>query len=264
MTAMSSETLSIETHWHNIFANPFGGTFYYFNEISSTNVIALEMLRRENVSNGTLFVAERQSAGKGTNGKEWASQTGEGLWMSLLLLEPFKKEPLSFLPAVALNRILRADYGVVDAHLKWPNDVLVSRQKICGILCECRRQPDGKQVMVIGIGVNLNQQTFSDEVNHKAISLRQVINKKVCKPSFLDRLLCAIKEIYESDDSIVDLWRENTQMIGRSIRVFESGRERSVEVAGITDEGHLLVQDNHGNSERWVSNNNRDIDYGYA
>src|SRR6185436_20413024 len=99
----------------------FGRRIVFAETMASTNEAAAAALAREDLPDGTAFVASRQTRGKGTGGNRWLSSDGEGLCVSLVLQEPIAQKPLSFLPGIALVDVLRADYRIA-AHLKWPND----------------------------------------------------------------------------------------------------------------------------------------------
>ena len=115
---------------------------YYIDEESSENAknIANKLVgnlnnlnNNETLEEGTVYIALKQTSGKGSYGNSWASDNNLGLWFSVLLYSPFKKEVLTFLPCIALTKLLKEKYNI-SAHIKWPNDVLVGHKKISGTL----------------------------------------------------------------------------------------------------------------------------------
>src|SRR5687768_16481145 len=146
----------------------------WYDVTDSTNTRALEALADGTARDGDVFVAGRQTAGRGTDGHVWVSDEPLGLWTSIVFTEPLRARPLSLLPAVALAIVLRRDHGVA-AHLKWPNDVLVGAgedtRKIAGILVESHRSPTAFG-WVVGVGVNLNHYHFEPPLDAIATSLR--------------------------------------------------------------------------------------------
>ena len=127
---------------------------------------------KENAEHGTLAVAEFQSAGKGRLGRKWMAPEGSSVMMSILLKPEFEPQYASMLTLVMGLSVAQAvcELGV-EVSIKWPNDVVVSHKKICGILTEMGVQ-DGKiREVVIGVGLNVNLKEIQDELKDKATSL---------------------------------------------------------------------------------------------
>lgn len=137
----------------------FGQRVFSFAELSSTNDEA-RRLAAEGAGEGTLVIAERQTAGRGRRGRIWYSPPGTGLWCSLVLRPPASLAPplVALLLGLAIARGIRACCGV-PALLKWPNDVLIAGGKVAGILCEA-----GPGGLVAGFGVDVNQEGFPPEL----------------------------------------------------------------------------------------------------
>jgi BirA family biotin operon repressor/biotin-[acetyl-CoA-carboxylase] ligase len=137
----------------------FGQRVFSFAELGSTND-ELRRLAREGAAEGTLVIAECQSAGRGRRGRAWHSPPGTGLWCSLLVRPPAALTPslVPLLLGAAIAKGIRACCGV-PALLKWPNDVLIRGKKVAGILCEA-----GPAGLVAGFGVNVNQEAFPPEL----------------------------------------------------------------------------------------------------
>ena len=123
---------------------------------------------------GTLFVAEKQTGGKGRQGRIWTSPPGENIYMSLLLWKPEIKtvsaSQLTLVMGLSVAQGIEALTGR-KAGIKWPNDVVYSGKKICGILTEMRIQEGKPEHIVIGVGINVNQTEFSPELQDKATSV---------------------------------------------------------------------------------------------
>lgn len=129
-------------------------------------------MSKENAEHGTLAVAEFQSAGKGRLGRKWTAPEGSSVMMSILLRPEFEPQYASMLTLVMGLSVAQAvcELGV-EVSIKWPNDVVVSHKKICGILTEMGVQ-DGKiREVVIGVGLNVNLKEIQDELKDKATSL---------------------------------------------------------------------------------------------
>ena len=162
----NEETISkeINTKWA-------GKTVHFAKETDSTNEWCKRM-SKENAEHGTLAVAEFQSAGKGRLGRKWTAPEGSSVMMSILLKPEFEAQYASMLTLVMGLSVAQAvcELGV-EVSIKWPNDVVVSHKKICGILTEMGVQ-DGKiREVVIGVGLNVNLKEIQDELKDKATSL---------------------------------------------------------------------------------------------
>ncbi len=165
-TVYSKETISNEIHtkWA-------GKTVHFAKKTDSTNEWCKRM-SKENAEHGTLAVAEFQSAGKGRLGRKWVAPEGSSIMMSILLRPEFEPQYASMLTLVMGLSVAQAvrELGV-EVTIKWPNDVVVSHKKICGILTEMGLQ-DGKiREVVIGLGINVNLEEIQDDLKDKATSL---------------------------------------------------------------------------------------------
>ena len=165
-TIYNEETISkeINTKWA-------GKTVHFAKETDSTNEWCKRM-SKENAEHGTLAVAEFQSAGKGRLGRKWMAPEGSSVMMSILLKPEFEPQYASMLTLVMGLSVAQAvcELGV-EVSIKWPNDVVVSHKKICGILTEMGVQ-DGKiREVVIGVGLNVNLKEIQDELRNRLIGL---------------------------------------------------------------------------------------------
>lgn len=224
----------------------------YAEAVDSTNVRAAAALAEGALPEGVAFVASRQLRGKGTGSNRWHSDDDHGLCASVVLHEPLAVQPLSFLPAIALVDVLRADYGV-DAHLKWPNDVLVGERKLSGMLVESQVQPDRRLAWIVGIGVNVNQTGFGPEIRDLAVSMRMVTGRTHSRVELFQRLMLRMERLYDSREDLVPMWRERTEMLGKRIAARRQGERMLVTVVGVSPQGHLLVVRDDGEPEEWVA-----------
>ena len=151
-----------------------------FSSIDSTNTKA-KQLAELGEAEGMLVTAEKQTAGKGRRGRSWESEPGVGIWMTLLLrpsILPVKVSGLTLLAALALVRAIK-DVCRLDAQIKWPNDVILAKKKICGILTEMSSEENFVHYVVVGIGINANMASFSREVEETATSIYLQSGKKI-------------------------------------------------------------------------------------
>jgi BirA family biotin operon repressor/biotin-[acetyl-CoA-carboxylase] ligase len=202
----------------------------FLDSADSTNDIA-----RKLGEVNTVVVAERQSRGRGRNGRQWISGTG-GLYASFVL------EKRRLLPIVAAISAAEAIDSFVNAdgrcqhsvEVKWPNDILVDGKKTSGILCEGCRDFD-----IVGVGINVN----NDPCLNDATCVRDLIGHDVSVTEMLDSLMSAMeKNFLRPDTDIIAEYRERCGMLGK--RVWVKLRDRTVEgIAEIDDDGYLLVGD---------------------
>ena len=172
-TVYSKETISDEIHtkWA-------GKTVHFAKETDSTNEWCKRM-SKEGAEHGTLAVAEFQSAGKGRLGRRWTAPEGSSVMMSILLRPEFEPQYASMLTLVMGLSVAQAVKELdVEVSIKWPNDVVVSRKKICGILTEMGLENGKIREVIIGIGINVNLEEIQDDLKDKATSLYLETGKK--------------------------------------------------------------------------------------
>jgi BirA family transcriptional regulator, biotin operon repressor / biotin---[acetyl-CoA-carboxylase] ligase len=197
----------------------------------STNSLALEYGTRG--ARGPLaFFAEAQTAGRGRFGRVWESGEGEGLWMSLLL---HLAEPIRFWPRIttlAALSVAKVIEGIqtdprLFPQIKWPNDVLCGGKKVAGILAETGSHAQAGPFVVLGIGLNVNQKSFSPGLAHTASSLRVLCGSRLDRAEVAGRLLehlyQSLSKIETGFDSILASVKERSSVIGTSLSVSIGG-----------------------------------------
>lgn len=150
-----------------------GRTLVYFAETDSTN-IQIKRLAEAGSPEGTLVVAESQTAGRGRRGRSWSSPPGSSIYMSYLLrpkIPPYHASMLTLLAGMACAKAVREETGL-KAEIKWPNDLVLSGKKICGILTEMSTELEEVHYIFTGIGINVNQTEFPEEIRETATSLK--------------------------------------------------------------------------------------------
>ena len=174
----------------------------YYDETDSTNIQA--KLAGENGSaHGTLVVADRQVAGKGRRGRSWESPKGVCVYMTLLLrpeLAPVRAPMLTLVMALSAAEAIREKTGL-PAGIKWPNDIVLNKKKICGILTEMSTEIDYINYVVTGIGINANQESFSEEIQERATSLLIEGGRHISR----SELVAAVMERYEERSQVFNL-----------------------------------------------------------
>ena len=228
-----------------------GKTVHFARETDSTN-LWIKRLAKEGASEGTLALAEFQSAGRGRLGRSWEVPEGTSVMMSILLRPKFEPQYAPTLTLVMGMAVAKAVKSLgFDVSIKWPNDVVVSHKKICGILTEmgvC----DGKiDYAVIGVGINVNIKEFPEEMADKATSLYLESGKEFDRSQIPGLVMEAFEEYYEKFAATCDLsgLKEEYESIlanyNQPVRVLAKEPYEGV-ARGITDGGELLVEKTDG------------------
>ncbi len=240
-----------------------GKKIYYFPELESTNIAAKEkaLHRAEGMSEGTLIIAERQSAGKGRLGREWFSPAG-GIWLSIILypqLSPSYISRITLMTAVATVKALK-NYTLIKPQIKWPNDILINEKKVCGILTEMSAELDIINWVVVGIGVNVNidHQRFPEDIQENTISLKEALGKEVLRVKLAQTFLQEFEKYYDKlkrkeFPSILREWKLYSHTLGRKIRVDMGERIITGEAVDINGEGALILKKEDGELIKIIS-----------
>lgn len=218
-------------------------------QVDSTNAEALRRLS-SGVEPPFLVVAEQQTAGRGRRGRSWVSPYGENLYYSLVLRITGgmrQLEGLSLVVGLALLQAIR-DAGVVEAGLKWPNDLLVGGRKIAGILLELSGDPADVCHVVIGIGVNINMRVVSgDVIDQPWTSVRQVLGSQVDRNRFVGDLNAQLGRYLEQHrldgfSALREQWEANHLWQGRTVTLAAGAQSIEGRVLGVDDTGALRLE----------------------
>lgn len=232
----------------------------YLDETDSTNVQARK-LAEEGAPHGTLVVADRQHGGKGRLGRSWESPAGEGIWMSLILrpeISTLSASMLTLVLALAVEKGLRVVAGV-DSQIKWPNDLILNGRKICGILTEMSSSQMDIQYVVAGIGINVSQREFPEELKTIASSLYMETGELFERERVVAAVMEAVEQFYDifmaTGDMSGLIERYNGRLVNMNQEVCvlaPSGEFRGIS-RGITSTGSLIVTMEDGTEREVIS-----------
>ena len=220
----------------------------HFKTIDSTNTYGLKHF--ESLEDKTVVIADEQTKGRGRFDRVWVSKNYDNIYLSFIL-KPEKKDYITNLTqylSVATAKTIES-YGV-NAHIKYPNDVLVNGKKICGILCEGSLKKNILQGIVLGIGINLNMpKEIIDAIDRPAISLNSILNSKIDKQVFLNKLLDEFFKNYQKAiDEGFSFFKEDylnrTHFLGKTVWIQQRDGAPKEEVIAlrIDDNGNLIVK----------------------
>ena len=219
-----------------------GKNIIVYDETDSTNTQA-KLNHTE--ADGTVFIAESQRAGRGSRGREWVSKSGVGIWMSVLLKPDIPMEKVSQITLMAGLAVKRAIGNI--AIIKWPNDVVSGTKKICGILTEMSVTGETINGVVCGIGINVNDEQFGDDISHRATSLFIETGKKTVRNELVADVLNEFEEIYKTFcekgiTSFLDEYRSSCITLGKEINVIYDNKTVTGFATDIADDGSLIVR----------------------
>ncbi|MGQ9454647.1 MAG: biotin--[acetyl-CoA-carboxylase] ligase [Armatimonadota bacterium] len=226
--------------------------FIKFDTVTSTNDVALKLAKLGSPE-GTIVTAHSQSAGRGRRGRIWLDEPGQSVLMSIILRPDIPAQrfyEMSFLASLAVADCLRFEFSL-QAQLKWPNDVLVNGQKICGVLVETESASEGAAV-IVGIGINVNQKQFPGEISDTATSIALETNTQQDVEDVVKKVVSVLLAHYEryrniGFKEILDRWRSYMYGIRKRARVITNQSSMCGKVEGVNETGALVLRDDLGN-----------------
>lgn len=229
----------------------------YFEQLDSTNT-KLHELALQGAEHGTVVVARKQTDGKGRRGRIWESPAGDNIYMSILLRPKFdtaKASMLTLVMAYSVSKVMRLQ-GIVNLQIKWPNDIIISGKKVCGILTELRTEGLDIDHIIIGVGINVNASSFTSEISETATSLFLETGKRYDNERLIKDIVRTFNEEYERFVKIGDisyLQNEYNEMLvnsGKEVRVLEPQQEYVATAEGINSAGELIVRMANGEEKK--------------
>ncbi|WJY28575.1 biotin--[acetyl-CoA-carboxylase] ligase [Sporosarcina trichiuri] len=228
----------------------YGRTIQYIASCPSTQLIAHEAAQNE-AADGTVIIADEQTAGKGRLSRPWSSAAGKGIWMSVIIrpdLPPQQAPQLTLVAAVAIVRAIEECTGVSPS-IKWPNDILVNGKKLTGILTELQADPDRVKAIILGIGMNVNQtaEDFPEELETIATSLAIEEGRQISRAELAASVLFHLEQytglyVEKGFAPIKLLWEGYADSIGRRIRISTLHETYEAVAHGISEDGRLEVE----------------------
>lgn len=226
-----------------------GKKLIFLDTVDSTNEYA-KKIAFDLSSDKTVIISDEQTVGKGRLGRTWASEKGTGIWMSIILkpdIQPAEAPKITQIAAAAMTLAIERVVAC-NIKIKWPNDLILSKGKVCGILTEMSAELGGINYVIVGIGVNVNQVFFDEDIKDKAISIKQVIGNIVSRKDIVIAFLEIFENLYddfintESLSSTIEICKSHSLLINKEVRIITKASTRIVKVIDINDDGQLVVE----------------------
>ncbi len=233
----------------------FAPRIHHYFRVGSTNIVAMQAAA-DGEPEGAVFVAEQQTAGRGRGGNTWESVQSVGIYASVVLrpvLTPADALLLSLIAGIAVAGAVEQTTGL-HPDLRWPNDVLLDSRKFCGILTEMNAEPTRVRYLVVGIGINVNQKSFSGELEAIATSLRLESGREWSRVELTAALLKSLDSEYRkliaggaaARRAILRHFEERSSFArSRHVFVEEDGGYEGV-TEGLDERGFLTVRTESG------------------
>lgn len=233
----------------------YGQTIHYYDCVDSTQLIAHELVR-QGAPDGTVVIAEQQTAGRGRMMREWDSSKGKGIWMTVIIrpdIAPHEAPQFTLVTAVAVVNAMKAMFKNFKPEIKWPNDILIHGKKSTGILTEMVAEADRIQALLIGIGINVNQaqEDFPTELQSIATSLSIEGGEHIDRAAVVAKVLEFLEHysrhyVKYGFPLIKTLWEESSGTIGKHVKATTLREVVEGEAVGITENGVLEILQANG------------------
>lgn len=239
---------------HRLNTQFIGKKIYYFDALSSTMDIAMD-LGIKGAPEGTLVLAETQTKGRGRLSRTWFSPKYKGIYLSLLLkpkILPYQTPVFTLLTAVSICEAVKEITGL-EAQIKWPNDILIHNKKLGGILTELDAETDEVRFIIIGIGINVNNDKRTLVAG--ATSLKNEKKESIIRLELLKEILRKMETNYlkfqgKGACAILEKWRDYSITLGKRVKVNFHQRHIEGEAVDIDTDGGLLVRKDSGLVEK--------------
>jgi BirA family biotin operon repressor/biotin-[acetyl-CoA-carboxylase] ligase len=239
-----------------------GHALYHFYTVDSTNAFAARLIAHgRRVPDGTVVLAETQTAGRGRMGRSWHSEPESGLYFSLVLrprIPPTIAALLTLGCAVALHHAIEHTTGV-DVDIKWPNDLLAGGKKIAGILAEIQAEVDRVHTLILGVGLNVNHAELPPDLSERATSLRVASHRLQSRLEiflgFLEQFETLLDNFIQSGPAtIIEDWsRHSSFASGRHLKIDDGFRTVEGVTKGLNALGALRLETRDGKIEEVYS-----------
>lgn len=232
-----------------------GRKIFFYPVTDSTNRQA-RLEGEKGAPDGSLFIAEEQTAGRGRLGKLWIAPPETGVWMSVLLRPsglPQDITQITLIVGLAVCRAIRNLTGL-PAGIKWPNDVVIHGRKVCGILTEMSAEAERIECLICGIGINVNMDAFPEEIRNVATSLFLESGKRQARAPLAAEVMNCLEPLYQEfavhgiTPAFLQAYRSHCVTIHQQVTASCRGETIAGVAEDITEKGELVVRTMQGES----------------
>lgn len=231
----------------------------YFDSVTSTNELALNMVSSK-IQEGDVIIGGEQTKGRGRLKRNWYSPQYLGLWFSIIVKPAKDFERIPLLTLIGALSVQQAIKNIkINSDLKWPNDILYNNKKVGGVLSQFRS--DGSEIdrVVVGIGLNVNQREFPEELQDNSISLRMIKGTVIEKEKLLADILDNFSDFYKlfkdgEYSKIICSWKKEMSMLNKQIIINSSnGNKMKGKVVDISNKGELIIENTKGVKQKFIA-----------
>lgn len=245
---MAEENLSPADISRNLKTDFIGKKVIAYPSLSSTNDIAKREARK-GAREGTVILAEEQTAGRGRLKRAWLSPKGSIALSIILHPTPAQLPSLIMVASLAVAHCIEEVSGL-ETQIKWPNDVLINGKKVCGILIESDVRGSAVDYAVIGIGINVNLKPADfPEIAATATSLAQELGREISRREMIRCLLVEAENLYlalPEDDSVFREWRDRLVTLGKEVELISGKTSYQGVAESVANDGSLLLRQPDG------------------
>lgn len=236
-----------------------GRRVHYLTSVTSTNEVGKTLAEKGEIE-GTIIISEEQTKGKGRLGRKWITEGPDSIAASLILkpnISPREAPSITLITAISIVEALH-DVTGYDIGIKWPNDVILENKKLCGILTEMNAEMDIVNYIIVGMGLNVNQKSFQDEIENMAISLKSYKGKGFDRRIILSSILNKFEKNYEIFKEkgfiyFIDNYKRYLRILKKRVLVKNINSSYEGEVLDIDSEGCLIIKLDNGEVKRVLS-----------
>jgi BirA family biotin operon repressor/biotin-[acetyl-CoA-carboxylase] ligase len=230
----------------------FGRQLFVYDSIDSTNTCAKTLANR-GAEEGTVVIADHQTAGRGRFGRTWHAEPGSGLLFSVIVRPTFSADKIGLLPFFAAAGVAYAVESVtgMQCKCKWPNDILFNGKKCCGILMESISQQNKFDYAILGVGLNVNQKRFSGDLEGKATSLHSECGREFDRRNVFCQIMSSLESHYtdvrKGDfDTVLKEWKARATIFGKRITLTQAAEVTNGIAINLAADGGLVVETETG------------------
>ncbi|RXK19263.1 biotin--[acetyl-CoA-carboxylase] ligase [Macrococcus sp. DPC7161] len=229
------------------------------DEVDSTQKLAQSLLHQ--LDEPFIVISEHQSKGRGRFNRNWESKVNEGIWMSLVFKDqiPFEKiQTFNLFISLAIAKTIQKFVDADAVKIKWPNDIYIQDKKVCGFLTEINGNIDEVSGIICGIGINVNQTTFNDEIKDKATSIHLAADNIIDRYQLLEMLINNILKYYQlflsvPFSDIKSEYQLYSNVWQRTLKYTQGNKIIHGKAINIEDDGQLVVIDEKGQLHKMIS-----------